>query len=242
MKPPIGITTDDTPARWGAWDMPVSLLPRAYVDAVAAAGGLPVLLPPLDPGDAAGALDGMRGLLVSGGADVDPARYGARPHPATGPAAGRRDTWELALVGAAAAARLPVLAVCRGMQVLNVARGGTLCQHLPDRVGHEGHRPAPGHFGLREVQILPGSRLHGILGAAAHVRCHHHQAIDRAGEGLAQAAFDGDGTIEAVEVRGDGPLVLGVQWHPEQDDDLRLFRAVVAAASGQQAGREGARL
>jgi putative glutamine amidotransferase len=242
VKPRIAITTDDTQARWGAWDMPAALLPRPYVDAVAAAGGLPVLLPPLGPDDAAGALAGLDGLIVSGGGDVDPARYGAPHHPATSPATSRRDAWELALLDAAAAAGLPVLAVCRGIQVLNAARGGTLCQHLPDRVGHEGHRPAPGTFGPREVRPRPGSLVHEILGGAVRVRCHHHQALDRVGDGLVPAAFDGDGTVEAVEAGRDGPLVLGVQWHPEQDDDLRLFRAVVAAAAGRAADREEAQL
>ena len=233
--PLIGLSAYCERARWRAWDMDAVLLPRRYADSVAAAGGIPVLLPPV-PGieEALGRLDG---LLLSGGGDIDPARYGAEAAPQTSTISESRDTAEFALVEAAMARQLPVLGICRGLQVINVARGGTLHQHLPDVVGHDGHSPVPGAFGAHAVRVGPGSRLGQILGAeAADVELttptHHHQAVDKLGSGLTATAWTQDGTIEAFEPEdtGSGPFLVAVQWHPEAGDDPRLFRALVAAA------------
>jgi putative glutamine amidotransferase len=228
------LTTYIEHARWGVWDTPAALLPASYVEVVAAAGGLPVLLPPVVPGDlavaAAAVVAGVDGLVLTGGADVDPGRYGADAHPETDAPRADRDGWELALVRAALAADRPVLAVCRGAQVLNVAQGGTLHQHLPDVVGDNAHRPVPGSFGRVPVTVVGGSRLAAIVGEAPEVDCHHHQAIDRLGEGLVVSARAADGTIEGVELTGPR-FAIGVQWHPEQAGDERLFVALVEAAA-----------
>ncbi len=230
--PLIGISVYCEQARWRVWEMEALVLPRRYADRVAAAGGIPVLLPPV-PGieDALGGLDG---LLLSGGGDIDPARYGAEPGPETGNVREDRDSAEFALLEAAMELRLPVLGICRGMQVINVARGGTLHQHLPDVVGHDGHAPVPGAFGDHPVRVAPGSRLSRILGEAAppQTPTHHHQAVDELGAGLTATAWAEDGTVEAFELDapGEGPFIVAVQWHPEAGDDLSLFRALVAAA------------
>lgn len=228
-RPRIGISTYLEPARWGAWDQPAVLLPHAYVVAVHRAGGVPVLLPPL-PDGAAEALAGVDGLVLAGGADVDPAAYGAEPGVGTDPPRRDRDEWEFGLVAAALEQQIPVLGICRGAQVLNVARGGTLHQHLPDVVGTNGHRTALGQFARVPVAVASGSRLAGILAAAETVPCSHHQAINRLGAGLTASAWAQDGTVEAVELPGPG-YAVGVQWHPELDaGDLRLFGSLVAAA------------
>jgi putative glutamine amidotransferase len=244
-QPVIGISSYCVPARWGSWDLPAVVLPRGYTDHVAAAGGLPVLLPPV-PG-VADTLSRLDGLVLSGGGDIDPALYGAARDAATGPASTGRDTAELALCQRALAEGVPVLAICRGLQVVNVALGGTLHQHLPDLVGHDGHSPDPGGYGTHKVSIAPGSRLAGLLGltetpgpAEIMVPTHHHQAIDRLGAGLAAAAWADDGIIEAAEPSGSaapGSLVAAVQWHPEAADDPSLFTALVASARQYQAGR-----
>lgn len=229
-RPRIGISTYLEQARWGAWDQPAVLLPHAYVDTVYRAGGVPVLLPPL-PDGAAEALDGVDALVVAGGADVDPATYGAQPRESTDEPRRDRDAWEQALVTAALAQAKPVLGVCRGAQVLNVALGGTLHQHLPDVVGHEGHRPALARHGRVHVAVDPGSVLAGVLGSVVDVPCYHHQSMDRLGPGLRATAWADDGTVEGIELEGHDH-VLGVQWHPELDAvDLRLFQSVVAAAA-----------
>ncbi len=233
--PLSGISAYCERARWRAWDMEAVLLPRRYADRVAAAGGVPVLLPPV-PGieDALGRLDG---LVLSGGGDIDPARYGAEAAPQTSTISENRDAAELALFEAATAQHVPVLGICRGMQVINVARGGTLHQHLPDVVGHDGHSPVVGAFGSHVVRVAPGSRIGEILGAdGADVELttptHHHQAVDKLGSGLTATAWAEDGTIEAFEPEDAGirPFLVAVQWHPEAGDDPRLFRALVAAA------------
>ena len=232
-QPVIGLTAYCEDARWSHWDRPAMLLPANYAEMVAAAGGIPVLLPPV-PGIAA-AVSRLDGVLLTGGGDIDPGRYGAQPHPATSRVSQQRDAAELEVLDAAVAAGNPVLGVCRGMQLINVARGGTLCQHLG---GDAGHTPSPGTFGAHPVRIAAGTRLAGILGAngtGVDVPTAHHQAIDRLGDGLIATAWAQDGVIEAVETRpgGDDPFLLAVQWHPEAGSDPRLIEALVAAASAR---------
>ena len=233
--PLIGISAYCEQARWGVWDQPAIVLPRRYADRIAAAGGIPVLLPPV-PGieEALGRLDG---LLLSGGGDIDPARYGADPAPQLTSVREERDTAEFALLAAAEERHLPVLGICRGMQVINVARGGTLHQHLPDVVGNASHAPVSGAFGSHAVRVETGSRLSQILGRdgadlSFATPTHHHQGVDKLGSGLIATAWAEDGTIEAFEPDqgGDGPFLVAVQWHPEAGDDPSLFRAFVAAA------------
>jgi gamma-glutamyl-gamma-aminobutyrate hydrolase PuuD len=234
VKPVIGLSSYAEPARWAAWDAPAALLPLSYANQVAAAGGVPVLLPPV-PGIAA-AVGRLDGLVLTGGGDIDPAAYGAEPHPRTGRVSADRDRAELDLLAAALAAGLPVLGICRGLQLLNIARGGTLHQHLADLgpAGNAGHAPQPGTFGSHPVRVVAGSMLAGILNAdqPLAVPTAHHQAIDRLGAGLTATAWAPDGIIEAVELTGGDhhPFVLAVQWHPEEGDDPRLFQALVAAA------------
>jgi putative glutamine amidotransferase len=232
--PLIGISAYCERARWGVWDVQAMVLPRRYADRVAAAGGIPVLLPPV-PGieDALGRLDG---LLLSGGGDIDPARYDASPAPETTSVREERDTAEFALLNAAEQRHLPILGICRGMQVINVARGGTLHQHLPDVVGHDGHAPVAGAFGAHTVRVAPGSSLAQILGRdeaglSIDTPTHHHQGVDKLGGGLTATAWAEDGTVEAFELEAgaDGSFLVAVQWHPEAGDDPSLFRAFVAA-------------
>jgi putative glutamine amidotransferase len=231
-QPLIGLSAYCEEARWAHWHKPAVLLPANYAEQVAAAGGIPVLLPPL-PGVAAAA-GRIDGLLLTGGGDVDPGRYGAQPHPRTGRVSVLRDAAELELLDAATAARLPVLGVCRGLQLVNVARGGTLCQHLSNGAGHA---PAPGTFGSHPVRVAAGTRLAGILGAdgdAVDVPTAHHQAVDRLGEGLVATAWAEDGVVEAVEASAArDPFLLAVQWHPEAGTDPRLIEALVAAAAAR---------
>jgi putative glutamine amidotransferase len=226
-RPVVGITTYRETARWGVWNCPAVLVPADYVRQVSAAGGVPVLLPPV-PGDAE-VLDRLDALVLAGGADVDPARYGAERSPRTGPAAADRDAAELALLAAALERDLPVLAICRGLQLLAVVRGGTLVQHLPDVVGSDVHVPAPGTYGDNAVSIAPRSRLAALIGSEATWACHHHQAVERLGEGLTAVAWAQDGTVEAAEADG-ARFVVGVQGHPEVGDDARLFAGLVEAA------------
>jgi putative glutamine amidotransferase len=238
-SPVIGISCYALRARWGVWDDQALLLPRRYADKIAQAGGVPVLLPPL-PGSA-DVLDRLDGLVLSGGADVDPARYGAERDPATDPASADRDDAELALCTAALTSGLPLLGICRGMQVINVALGGTLHQHLPDLVGHDGHSPDPGSYGSHDVTVAPGTRLAAVLGRTElSVPTHHHQAVDKLGAGLVPAAWADDGIIEAVEFGAfgaDSPVLLAVQWHPEAGDDPSLFNGFVAAAQSESEQR-----
>jgi len=225
----VGITTYRETARWGVWDCPAVLVPADYVRQVSAAGGIPVLLPPIpDDVEVLGRLDAV---VFAGGADVDPERYGAERSPRSGPAAVDRDEAELALLEAAVSRDLPVLAVCRGLQLLTVLRGGSLVQHLPDVVGNDAHVPSPGTYGDNAVRIAPGSRLAGLLGTKAVWACHHHQAVDRLGEGLTAVAWAEDGTVEAAELDG-ARFVVGVQGHPEVGDDARLFEGLVEVARG----------
>jgi gamma-glutamyl-gamma-aminobutyrate hydrolase PuuD len=239
----VGVTTYRQSARWGAWDRDAALAPGAYLDMVAAAGGWPVLLAPgpaaplaggADPTAAVGAavpriLDALDALVVIGGGDVAAERYGQADDPRNGGRNDRRDDLELALVDGALERDLPLLAICRGLQVLDVALGGTLVQHLPDVVGTDDHQPGPGRFAPVTVTTEPGSTVHRLLGAQVEVLCSHHQAVDRLGEGLMVTARSADGVIEAAEVLG-RTFAVGVQWHPEESADVRLFAGLVDAA------------
>jgi gamma-glutamyl-gamma-aminobutyrate hydrolase PuuD len=229
-RPLIGLTTYRERAVTGVWDTEFALLHNVYVEAVARAGGVPVLLPPQEHG-ADEAIEGVDALVLTGGSDVDPERYQQRPHAATTVVRPSRDDWELRLLARALAADLPVLGVCRGAQLLNVALGGTLDQHIPDAVGHQRHCPAPGVFGATRVTLSPGSALAGVLGPTATVACHHHQAIDKVAPELEVTGWSDDDIVEAVELPG-RRFAVAVQWHPEQDGgDLRLFQALAAAAA-----------
>lgn len=226
-KPIIGLTSYLEPAKFLVWETEAVLLHRVYVDCVVAAGGIPVLLPPVsDAYDQV--VSTVDGLVLTGGADIEPERYGQEQHPATyvRPA---RDAFEFGLFEAARKARKPVLGVCRGLQVISVALGGTLIQHLPEARETTEHQPAPATFGRGTVTLADGSRAAAILGPETKTLCYHHQAIDRLGDGLDPVGWSADGAIEAAEAPGED-FLLGVQWHPEQDtDDVRLFAALVEA-------------
>ena len=226
-RPLIGITTYREPAQWGTWHVPAVLLPAAYADAVAAAGGEPVLLPTgALSADVVGRLDG---LVLAGGADVDPARYDRPAGPHTTVLRPDRDESELVALQAALDLDLPLLAVCRGMQLLDVALGGDLVQHLPDLEHTAVHDPGAGLYQWREVRTQAGTRLHAVLGPSASVACHHHQALNRIAPDLTASAWAEDGVVEAVE-DADRRFCLAVQWHPEETGDGRLFEALVTAA------------
>ena len=236
-SPLIGITTYREQARWGVWDSLADVLHAQYADAVLAAGGVPVLLPPATASDevAGVVVSRIDGLLVSGGADVEPGRYGAEPHPRTAGWREDRDAWESALLRAADRADLPTLGVCRGMQLMAVVAGGSLIQHTPDVVGHEGHNPGGDAFGTTAVSTAEGSRLRGLLGARVDVGCHHHQTVADH-PGFAATAWAADGSVEAMERPGPR-FCLAVQWHPEVRDDASLFAGLVAAAAARAADR-----
>ncbi|MEU6283545.1 gamma-glutamyl-gamma-aminobutyrate hydrolase family protein [Streptomyces sp. NPDC047028] len=224
-RPLIGVSTYlETAARWGVWELEAALLPAAYPRMVRRAGGLAAMLPPDDPAHAAATVARLDGLVIAGGPDVDPACYRAERSPRTGPPARERDAWELALLRAALETGVPLLGVCRGMQLLNVACGGTLVQHL------EGHAEVVGVFGGHAVKPVPGTLYAGAVPEETVVPTYHHQAVERLGTGLVPAAHAADGTIEAIELPSARGWVLGVQWHPEMGDDGRVMEAMVAAA------------
>jgi putative glutamine amidotransferase len=227
-RPVVGITTYVEQASWGAWQLDAALIPFMYVQALERAGARPLLVPPSEDG-VEETLDALDGLLFSGGSDLDPETYGAEAHPQTNGVRTDRDRAELALLEAALARDMPVLAVCRGSQVLNVARGGDIVQHLPEVVGDEKHRAVLGTFSEHPVRIEDDSRLGTLLGERAPVKSHHHQGLGRLGSGLRGVAWADDGTIEGVE---DPSLrfALGVLWHPEAGEDARLFDALVGEA------------
>jgi putative glutamine amidotransferase len=227
-RPLIGITTYAQPARWGAWDLPAALVPLDYVDAVERAGGRPLLVPPSEVG-VEETLEALHGIVFSGGADVEPAHYGAASHPTTDAPQTRRDLAELALLRAALERDLPTLAICRGSQLLNVVRGGDLVQHLPDVVGNTSHRDTPGIFSEHAVRVDAGSRLGVLVGDRGEVKSSHHQGLGRVGTGLVETAWAEDGTLEAVE-DPHKRFALGVLWHPEAGEDQRLFDALVEEA------------
>jgi putative glutamine amidotransferase len=232
--PVIGLTTYLEQAQTGVWDVPASFLPRVYFDAVTSSGGVAVLLPPQPVSSAIvdRVLDGIDGLIVTGGKDVDPARYGQEPHPTTDQPRLDRDAWEDALLRGAIDRKLPFLGICRGAQVLNVALGGTLLQHLPDVVGSTKYNLGGGVFNEVGVEVEPDSELGELIGGTANVKVYHHQSIDRVADGLTVTARSDDGIIQAVEFDS-VPFGLAVQWHPEESqDDLRLFGGLVEAARG----------
>ncbi|SEH85114.1 putative glutamine amidotransferase [Mycolicibacterium rutilum] len=240
-RPVVGLTTYLQQAQTGVWDVRASFLPAIYFEGVELAGGIATLLPPqpVDDEIADRLLDGLDGLIVTGGPDVLPDNYGQDPHPATNeanPDNRSRDDFELALVRGAIRRGLPLLGICRGAQVLNVALGGTLHQHLPDVIGHTRHQQGNAVFTTSTVRTVAGTRLAALIGETSDAQCYHHQAVDQLGSGLVISAQDDDGVIEGVEVPGE-QFILGVQWHPEERlDDLRLFAAVVDAARTYSTG------
>jgi gamma-glutamyl-gamma-aminobutyrate hydrolase PuuD len=234
-RPVVGITTSLTHARWGPWDTEAALVPALYVRAVERAGARPILVPPSGGGQDE-LLDALDGLVFSGGSDLDPETYGEEPHPETYGVVRVRDEAELALLEAALDRDLPVLAICRGSQVLNVALGGDLVQHLPEVVGDEKHKHTPGVFADHDVELEPGTRIADLLGERAPVKSHHHQGFGRLGAGLVESAHAEDGTIEAVEDPS-RRFALGVLWHPEAGEDLKLFEELVREAAEYRASR-----
>jgi putative glutamine amidotransferase len=229
-RPLIGITGYLEPARWADFIREAVLSPVTYSRAVERAGGIPVLLPPVPLGSVPYLVAGLGGLLISCGPDLDPRLYGATRHEQTTPPDRRRDTFDLALVRAAIDAGRPFLGVCRGLHVLNVVRGGSLIQYLPDAVGHDRHAPDPVKMAVHDVQISMSSKLGQILGTSAAVPTCHHQGVQRLGTGLLAVAWADDQIVEAAELP-EHPFGVGVQWHPEEEDDLRLIQELVTAAS-----------
>ena len=235
-RPVIGLCAALEQARWGVWDQPAFLLPRNYVDAVQRAGGLAVLLvadPELER-DPEAALDLVDGLILAGGADIDPSFYGQPPHPETHGTVPERDRFEIAMARGAIERDLPLLGICRGMQLLNVALGGTLHQHLPDVLGHGDHRRVAGSFDGNDHDVLlaEGSQVAEVAGELVHsTKSHHHQGVDKLGEGLTVTGRASmDELPEAVELAG-RRFVLGVQWHPEADRASQMVGGLVRAAS-----------
>jgi putative glutamine amidotransferase len=235
VRPVIGITSYAQDARWGVWHLPAALVPLAYVDAIERAGGRALVIPPAED-DVEETLAALDGIVFSGGADVDPTRYGAEAHPETDAPQARRDAGELALLQAALERDLPTLAICRGFQLLNVARGGDLIQHLPEEVGSDVHKVVPGAFAVHPVEVKEGTRLAAIVGGTPDVTSHHHQALGKLGDGLVECAWAADGTLEAVEDPSQR-FVVGVQWHPEANEDAALFEALVSQAREYRAAR-----
>ena len=228
-RPRIGISTYREHASWGVWNQDAVVLPSTYADCVAEAGGIPLLLPPTSDVSAelaAATVAALDGLVISGGPDVDPARYDQPPHVETGAPRAERDAWELALLAAALDRDIPVLGICRGAQLFNVHFGGTLIQHLPEEPGAVDHRGGTAVFGTTRVELDPATLPGSVLGADIDVSCYHHQAIAKLGAGLTVTGRAPDGTIEAVAADGRA-FAVGVQWHPEQDRELRLFSALV---------------
>ncbi|MHB8235635.1 MAG: gamma-glutamyl-gamma-aminobutyrate hydrolase family protein [Solirubrobacteraceae bacterium] len=242
-RPVIGMCTAMERARWSVWDQTAVLLPHNYVEAVQRAGGLAVLLAPdeqlvQEPGQVLELIDG---LLLAGGADLDPAGYGQTEHAETHGAVPERDVFEIALTRAAIERDLPVLGICRGMQLINVALGGTLIQHLPEHLGHSDHRRVNGSFdgSDHDVDVVDNTVARRVIGAAAHAtKSHHHQGVDRVGAGLRVSATSPfDGLVEALELP-DRSFVLGVQWHPEADELSPVVGGLVEAAR-EHAGARG---
>jgi putative glutamine amidotransferase len=234
-RPIVGITTYLTRAAWGAWDLDAALVPASYVRAVQRAGGVPLLVPPGAAPEET--VDRVDGLIFSGGSDLDPELYGAEAHAETVGFVRERDDFELELMRAALARDMPLLAICRGSQVLNVALGGDLEQHVPDRVHADTHKQTPGVFAEHDVAVLPSTRLSSILGDRHDVKSHHHQGYGTLGEGLRESARAPDGTVEALEDPS-RRFTVGVLWHPEEGADLALFEALVREAASYAGDRD----
>jgi putative glutamine amidotransferase len=232
-RPAIGLCTAVERTRFGAWDETAALLPYSYARAVQRAGGLALMLPPdpllvEQPGEA---LDRLDGLVLAGGCDIDPATHGSQPHPTVAGTSPERDRFELALAASAIERDMPLLGICRGMQMLNVAQGGGIEQHLPDVVGHERHRHTPGAFADHEVRLEPGSLAARVVGGEREaVKSHHHQAVAGLGAGLVASGWSvDDGVVEAIELP-ERRFALGVLWHPEEDEASRVLHALVGEA------------
>jgi len=243
-RPVIGLCTALERARWSVWDQQATLLPRGYLDAVQRGGGLAVMLSP-DPAlveDPSEALDLIDGLVLAGGADIDPASYGATPHEKTSGTVPERDVYEIAMARGAIERDMPLLGICRGMQLLNVACGGTLLQHLPERFGHHEHRRVLGSFdgADHDVELREGTLAMRVVGESRHAtKSHHHQGIDRLGEGLVVSGVSAmDDLPEAIELP-EARFALGVQWHPEADATSAVVSALVAAAEEAARGVPG---
>jgi putative glutamine amidotransferase len=241
-RPVIGVLTALERARWSVWDLEAALLPTNYLDAIRRAGGMALMIPPdaqltQDPDEV---LDLLDGLMLAGGADIDPAAYGAERHAETVATVPARDAFEIALARRALERELPLLGICRGMQLLNVATGGTLRQHLPEEFGHHEHRKAIGTFdgADHDVRLAPGSLVARAAGEELHAtKSHHHQGVGRIGEGLVVSGWATiDELPEAIEST-DHRFALGVQWHPEADETSRLIAALVAEAAEHAAAR-----
>jgi len=239
-RPLVGVTTYRQITSWWAWERDAALVPGPYLDVIEAAGGQPVLIPPGETGrcgsgttrsrsDLEALVAALDGLVLIGGGDIEAARYSQTDDPRNGGASAWRDDLELGLLDVALGSDVPVLAVCRGIQVLNVHLGGDLIQQLPDVLGSTDHQPRPGAFGPVTVTTEPGSTVRRLLGERLDVLCCHHQAVGALGRDLVVTARSGDGVVEAVELPGP-QFVVGVQWHPEESGDLRLFEALVEAA------------
>jgi putative glutamine amidotransferase len=235
MRPVIGITTYAQEASWGVWRLPAALIPLDYVHAVESAGGRPVLIPPSEDG-VEETLEAIDALVLSGGADIDPSAYGHDVHPETDDPQAHRDAGEMALLVAALERDMPTLAICRGFQLLNVARGGNLVQHLPDEVGHEDHREVKGEFSQHPVSVEESSKLGSIVGGRTDVTSHHHQSLGLVGDGLVETAWAEDGTVEAFEDPSHR-FAVGVQWHPEVGNGEALFESLVAEARTYRSDR-----
>jgi putative glutamine amidotransferase len=233
-RPVIGITGELEAARWGNWIREAVVSPVSYTRAVERAGGTPVILPPVPASSVPVLIDGLNGLVLTGGRDVDPSLYDEAPHAQTDVPDHRRDRFELILTRAAIEADLPFLAIGRGMHILNVARGGTLTQYLPDRLGSESHKPDPVKLTTHDLQISPASQLARILGQTAQVPAAHYQAVNRIGNGLLTVAWTVDQVVEAIELQGHR-WGLGVQWSPEDSDDPRLFETLLSVATAAAA-------
>ena len=233
MKPVIGLTSYRQRGQTGVWDTEMAMLPAFYLEGVTRAGGIAVILPPqqVDSEDARNLLAGLDGLVITGGRDVEAARYGHESHEKAEKPDRLRDLLEDELITAAIQMKLPFLGICRGAQMLNVNRGGTLIQHLPDVVGDNRYLQGGGNFAHMQMSVREGSLLSSIVGEQVdNAALYHHQAIDEPGEGVQVVAYSPDGIVQAVEVEGH-PFGLAVQWHPEQTlEDLRLFEALIAAA------------
>jgi putative glutamine amidotransferase len=234
-RPLIGVCAAVEPASFGVWkEEPTILLPLSYARAIHGAGGMMAMLPPdrrasEEPGEL---LERLDALILGGGADIDPEIHGGEPHPETVGTNPDRDRFEIALARGALERGIPLLGVCRGMQVLNVACGGTLDQHIPEHLGHDRHRPTPGSWAEHDVRLEPGSLAAEAAGTELlSVKSHHHQGLDRIPDSLTASAWaTDDDTVEAIE-SGDGEFVLGVLWHPEEDPADHVIPALVETAS-----------